>query len=130
MEFKKQYLKYEEYRYLGGTLAETPFKILELEAQKNIDKYTFGRLKNLDCQINEVKICAYKLINLLQSYEKYDSHDKTISSESTDGYSVSYGEANENVSKAKLNQIKTIIKTNLAECYLEDGTPYLYVGVH
>ena len=115
MEFTKQYLTYEEYQELGGTLEETPFDILELEAQKNIDKYTFGRLKDLDEQINEVKICEYKLIELLETYNSYNAQNKSISSESTDGYSIS--------------DIKGIIKIYLAECYLEDGTPYLYVGV-
>ena len=42
IEFKKQYLTYEQYRELGGTLDMTPFNILELEAQKNIDKYNFS----------------------------------------------------------------------------------------
>ena len=42
MEFSNQYLTYQEYLELGGSLEETPFNILELEAQKNIDKYTFG----------------------------------------------------------------------------------------
>lgn len=129
MEFTKQYLTYEEYQELGGTLEETPFAILELEAQKNIDKYTLGKLKNLDNQINEVKICEYNLIELLNTYNSYNLQNKSIASESTDGYSISYNGASENVSKAKINEIKGIIKTYLAECYLEDGTPYLYVGV-
>mgnify|MGYP003291315011 CR=1 FL=1 len=101
MEFTKQYLTYEEYQELGGTLEETPFDMLELEAQKNIDKYTFGRLKNLDEQINEVKICEYKLIELLETYNSYNTQNKSVSSENTDGYSVSYSGANENVLKAK-----------------------------
>ena len=129
MEFKNQYLTYPEYMELGGTLEEAPFNILELEAQKNIDKYTFGRLKDLEEQINEVKICEYKLIELLETYNSYNIQNKSVSSENTDGYSVSYSGASENVSKAKIDDIKSIIKTYLAECYLEDGTPYLYVGV-
>lgn len=129
MEFTKQYLTYEEYQELGGTLEETPFDILELEAQKNIDKYTFGRLKNLEEQINEVKICEFKLIELLDTYNSYSSQNKLGYTENTDGYSISYSGASENVLKAKINDIKGIIKTYLAECYLEDGTPYLYVGV-
>jgi len=129
MEFDNQYLTYEEYRELGGTLEETPFNILELQARKNIDRYTFGRLQNLDKQINEVKVCMYELINNLASYEKYVETNKSISSESIDGYSVSYRGADENVSKANLNEIKGIIKTYLAECKLDDGTPYLYIGV-
>ena len=115
MEFTKQYLTYEEYQELGGTLEETPFDILELEAQKNIDKYTFGRLKDLEEQINEVKICEYKLIELLDTYNSYNAQNKSVSSENTDGYSVSYSGASENVSKAKINDIKGIIKTYLAE---------------
>ena len=129
MEFTKHYLTYAEYKGLGGTLEETPFNLLELEAQKNIDRYTFGRLENLDTQINEVKVCDYKLIELLNTYSFYDNQNKSISSENTDGYSISYSQATENVSKAKINEIKGIIKTYLAECKLEDGTPYLYVGV-
>lgn len=129
MEFNKHYLTYTEYKGLGGTLDETPFNILELEAQKNLDRYTFGRLQDLEEQVNEVKVCDYKLIELLNTYSFYDNQNKSISSENTDGYSISYAQATENVSMAKMNEIKSIIKTYLAECKLEDGTPYLYVGV-
>lgn len=129
MEFTKHYLAYTEYKELGGTLEETPFNLLELEAQKNIDRYTFGRLENLDTQINEVKVCDYKLIKLLNTYSFYDNQNKSIYSENIDGYNINYSQATENVSKAKINEIKSIIKTYLAECYLADGTPYLYVGV-
>lgn len=129
MEFNNQYLTYEEYQDLGGTLQETPFNILEFEARKNINKYTFGRLENLENQINEVKICEFKLIGLLNTYNDYENQNKSISSENTDGYSISYAQSTVNVSKAKINEIKSIIKSDLSECYLEDGTPYLYVGV-
>lgn len=129
MEFENQYLSYSEYKELGGTLNETPFNILELEAQKDVDKYTFGRLKELDEQVNEVKICIFRLINLLNTYTSYDNQNKSISSENIDGYSISYSQAVESVSKAKMIEIRDIIKTHLAECYLDDGTPYLYCGV-
>lgn len=133
MEFTKHYLTYQEYQDLGGaTLGETPFNILELEARKNIDKYTTGKLMDLDDQINEVKICMYMLINEINSYNNLSvSNDgsKIVTSENTDGYSVSYLTANESTLKANVERIKTIIKTYLAECRLEDGTPYLYVGV-
>lgn len=129
MEFENQYLTYEEYIELGGTLDETPFNILELEAQKNVDKYTFGRLQNLEQQINEVKVCIFKLIGLINTYNSYENQNKSVSSENIDGYSVTYSQATENVSKSKIEDIKCIIKTYLAECKLEDGTPYLYVGV-
>jgi len=129
MEFKKHYLTYEEYRELGGTLDMTPFNILELEAQSCIDKYTFNRLQNLDKQVNEVKVCIYELIKNLASYSEYTEQNKSISSENTDGYSISYRGGDENVSKSNLVEIKNIIRTCLAGCCLEDGTPYLYIGV-
>lgn len=129
MEFNKHYLTYAEYKALGGTLDETPFNLLELEARKSIDKYSFGRLQDLESYNNEVKVCVYRLIELIDAYEKSYEHDKSISSENIDGYSVQYSQANENVSKAKIEEIKGIIKTYLAECKLADGTPYLYVGV-
>ena len=66
MEFNGQYLTYEEYRYLGGTLPLMSFNLLELEARKEIDKYTFGRLTELETQKQEVKTCVYNLISLLK----------------------------------------------------------------
>lgn len=128
MEFTGQYLTYNEYQELGGTLNEAPFNVLEFEARKKIDQYTFGRLQNLSTQIQEVKICDFKLINLLNTYSSYDNQNKSIENENTDGYSVKYSQATENVSKAKISDIKYIIDTQLAECSLEDGTPYLYRG--
>lgn len=129
MEFTKHYLTYAGYVQLGGTLEETPFNILELEARKNIDRYTFGRLIDLESYSNEVKVCVYRLIELVDSYAKSYEHDKSVSSENIDGYSISYSQASENASKAKLEEIKGIISTCLAECKLDDGTPYLYCGV-
>lgn len=128
MDFDNQYLSYDEYVELGGSLHRAPFNILELEARKSIDKYTFGRLKNLEEQITETKVCEFHLINLINAYSAYEKQKKGISSENTDGYSISYGQVTENISKAKINEIKSIIKNDLAECKLPDGTPYLYVG--
>ena len=68
MEISGQYLTYVEYKALGGTLAETPFKILEFEARQNVDKYTFGRLKELETQNQEVKLCIYKLLRVSCEY--------------------------------------------------------------
>ena len=48
MEFSGQYLTYEEYMALGGTLDLMPFNILEFEARRQIDIKTFNRIKNLD----------------------------------------------------------------------------------
>lgn len=119
MEFSGQYLTYTEYQALGGTLPEMPFNILEFEARNCIDRYTLGRLKDLDSQKQEVKLCTYKLIGSLDSANENSGK----SSESIDGYSVSYFNANEIA-----NQGKGIVAEYLSDCKLDDGTPYMYVG--
>ena len=128
MDFDEQYLSYAEYQSLGGTLEEAPFKILEFEARNEIDKYTFGRLKKLDEQVNEVKLCVYNLINNLEGYSKDLTKNRTIASESTDGYSISYKTLSSDDIKAKNDEFKHIIETYLSSCKLKDGTPYLYRG--
>ena len=123
MDFTKHYLTFAEYTALGGTLQETPFNVLELKAQKEIDKYTFGRLQTLPTQINEVKTCVYELISKLNSYQNADKNNG-ISSESTDGYSVSYGSKTSDSVSSMNKDIENCVKTYLSECKLEDGTPY------
>ena len=129
MEIEGQYLTYEEYKALGGLLDLMPFNLLEFEARKEIDKYTFGRLADLDEQVKEVKLCIYNLITELQGYDSDKTRNKAISSESTDGYSVSYGTLTTATVEARSSQIKSVINTYLSNCKLEDGTPYLYRGV-
>ena len=129
MEFSGQYLTWIEYKALGGTLAETPFNLLEFEARQNVDKYTFGRLKELETQNQEVKLCIFKLIGMINSYSKEETQNKGVASENTDGYSVSYITPNTTITEAKNSEIKGIVKEYLVDCKLEDGTPYMYCGV-
>jgi hypothetical protein len=121
MNIEKNYLTYDEFKSLGGSnIDEMPFKILECEARLNVDLFTFGRLKELSTQVEEVKLCIYKLVLLLDDYNKNNG----VSSESIDGYNVQYSK-NE---QTKKQEIKDIIKTYLTDCKLDDGTPYLYRG--
>ena len=129
MDFDEQYLTYLEYQELGGTLNEAPFNILEFQARKEVDKYTFGRLKNLDEQVEEVKLCVFNLINNLEGYNKDLTKNKTIASESTDGYSITYKTLSSDDINAKNSEIKNIIEIYLSSCQLKDGTPYLYRGL-
>lgn len=128
MDFEGQYLTYDEYIELGGTLEETPFNILEFEARQNIDKYTFGRLKELKQQSQEVKLCVYKLISVIDSYNKYETQSIGVSSESIDGYSISYSTPSTNFTESKNSEMQNIVKEYLVDCKLEDGTPYMYCG--
>lgn len=128
MEFKNQYLTYEEYQQLGGTLEEMPFNILEFKAQKEIDKYTFGRLHDLEEQKLEVKNCISDLMNIIKAYNSV-TDNIGISSENTDGYSVSYASVSSENTKSFNASVKNSIKSYLSDCKLDDGTPYLYCGV-
>lgn len=116
MEFEGQYLTYAEYKALGGSLAETPFNLLEFEARNLIDLRTQNRLVGVENIPQKVKICVF---NLIEKMDKYINQVNQISqngdksSESIDGYSVSYTNA---------TQIKDIIaskQTDLDNTLLE-----------
>ena len=127
MEFNGQYLTYQEYQLLGGTLEEMPFNLLEFDARKRIDKRTFGRLVDKGQEYKEVKLCIYNMIITLNSYSSYDTQNKAISSESTDGYSISYGTPHKSVTEAKNSELEDVINTYLSNLIVDD-VPVLYRG--
>lgn len=128
MVISGQYLTYSEYQSLGGTLDQNSFSLLEYNARMKIDERTFGRLKDLDEQSEEVKLCVYSLINTLNSYSSYNDSDKGVNSESIDGYSVSYTSADKKINEAKNTEIEDTINTYLANTLI-DNTPVLFRGV-
>ena len=135
MEFSGQYLTYEEYRSLGGTLEITPFNLLEFEARRRIDIRTLNRLKGIDSANipQEVKLCEYKMINSMSSYDETLSKvfDKgNVASESIDGYSVSYTTPTEtsDIIKSKSAEFDGIIKEYLAGVVV-NGQHIMYLGV-
>lgn len=115
--FENQYLTFQEYSEMGGTLIESAFNLLEYKARKKIDEETNGRLVDLETQIDDVKLCIYELIGV------YNENNTTIKSESVDGYSITLLS-----DKDLKTSLKTIINTYLSNATLEDGTPYLYRG--
>lgn len=129
MEFNNQYLTYLDYKVLGGELPEMPFNKLEFKARKEINKATLNRLVKLTNQKQEVKLCMYELINTLFHEEKIKNETKGIASESYPGYSVNYSNTNESSIKTEQVEHRNIITTYLSNCYLDDGTAYLYPGV-
>ena len=126
MDINGQYLTYEDYKFLGGSLAIKPFNLLEFKARMEIDKRTFGRLKHLSNQLLEVKTCEFEIINKLDSQSRIEQK-AGVQSENTDRYSVTYASIDLIIESSK-KDISNIINTYLAECKLEDGTPYLYRG--
>lgn len=129
MEFNNQYLAYEEYKSLGGTLGEMPFNILELKARQIINERTQNRLKNIEGIPQEVKICVYDLIQIINKYNNSNnSTSSNISSENIDGYSVSYKSGTELTEEQK-KQYNDIMETDLYGVIV-DNTPILYLGVN
>lgn len=129
MEFNNQYLTYEEYKSLGGTLGEMPFNILELKARQVINERTQNRLKDVEKIPQEVKNCVYDLIQTINKYNNSNnSTSSNISSENTDGYSVTYKSGTELTAEQK-KQYNDIMETDLYGVIV-DNTPILYLGVN
>jgi len=134
MIFEGQYLTYKEYQDLGGQqIGETPFNLLELEARRRIDIKTFNRIKEAIDIPTEVKACEYALINSIQSYQNSISNTASngnVSSESIDGYSISYVTANQisDIVKSKEKDLDDIIRTYLLGLIV-DGEHIMYCGV-
>lgn len=124
MTFENQYLTYQEYQELGGTLEELPFNLLEYECRKIIDRRTLNRLDGQEIP-QEVKLCEFKMINCVDNYSKTLSSG--ISSESTDGYSVSYGD-NKTLIEAKMDELEDIITTSLFGVIV-NSEHLIYIGV-
>lgn len=133
MEFEGQYLTYDEYLDLDGSLKdETSFNLLEFEARKIIDSMTRNRIKHMVIKPQEVKICVYTMIDTLEQYasDKSNKVNMNIASENTDGYSVSYitGSQVQDIIKLKKTELINIIQTYLGDVRTSDGTPVLYWG--
>lgn len=131
--FEGQYLTYEEYQELEGTLDETSFNLLEFASRKEIDKNTQCRLKNIDSADipNEVKLCIYNMINCINKYnETTEKAGGNIESENIDGYSVKYvtiSQVNE-IIKNKEVELQDIINSQLFGVIV-NGEHLLYLGV-
>lgn len=131
MEFTNQYLSYEEYMELEGTLEEVPFNELEFECRRIIDSRTQNRLKNAEEIPQEVKLLENKMINTLQDY--YISLEKAqsgVASENTDGYSVSYISSNQisQLIEGKIDVLQDLVSTYLFGVIV-NNEHVLYLGV-
>ena len=131
MEFSGQYLTYNEYKALGGSLDITPFNLLEYEARRIIDNRTLQRLKRIEEIPEEVKICVFSLINLLNSYTTENQTSKNISSESVGSYSVSYitGTQIQEAIKSKSAELNDVVLTYLTGVIV-NGEHVIYLGVN
>lgn len=120
MNFKNQYLTYEEYKLLGGNLMKPSFNLLEYRAEKKVDEQTSNRFKKISKYPQELKLCINELITEIKKYN--DSGNKT--SQTVGNYSVNYDKP---VTAEKNRLLNNIIKTYLANTKV-DNTYVLYCG--
>ena len=132
MEFSEQYLTYEEFMTLGGTISKMPFNILEFETRNRINNRTQNRINNMKDKPQEVKLCVNAMINTLVQYVVDNSKgiNKNIASESIDGYSVSFitGSQVQEAIKSKKSELEDIMQTYLGDIRTSDNIPVLYLG--
>lgn len=137
MDFKGQYLTYNEYKAIGGTLDQTPFNLLEFEARRKIDERTQRRLKGVENIPQEVKVCVFNLINSIKKYAESETsgnnEKNNIASESIDGYSVTYNTITldrvQEVVKSKNAELNDTINTDLYGVIV-NNEHILYIGVN
>ena len=132
------YLTYADYRVMGGTLDEIPFSNFEFQAEAQINRVTFNRLKGDKTIPEEVKRLMKYLVDLLErryaafSLGKNGSSDDTyITSQSNDGVSVSYT----GMSPSDLIKLSEADSLNAIKSYLdgvtnEAGRKLLYRGLY
>lgn len=112
-----QYINFDDYTQMGGTLPQAEFDRFRFRAGKEIDNSTQNRCKQLKTIPDEVKRCAFELIEYFGKNAKNGSA-AAVSSFGNDGYSVSFVDQ-----KTAEQQIYDIIYTYLA------STGFMYCGV-
>ena len=130
MEFSGQYLTYNEYKALGGSLDITPFNLLEFEARRIIDNRTLQRLHGINKIPQEVKMCMFSLVNTINGYTNQSQTSKNISSESVGSYSVNYitGTQIQETINSKNAELTDMVVTYLTGVMV-NGEHIIYCGV-
>ena len=123
-----QYLTYDEYTTLGGTLSPAEFMESEYNCRKRIDRLTDRRVQFMAEVPEAVKHCMFSLIKIDSTAAAgAQISSPTVTSFNTDGYSESYGHA---LSAEDAEQELTRrITTDLYGEVNDFGVPLLYRGV-
>lgn len=125
----KQYLTYEEYQQYGGDMSETDFVLAEFKARSRIDYMTLARVQYMQTVPEEVKLAMMCLIKVDSKFSAdAQVYNALAASFSTDGYSESYGSAEEQARTAQ--SLVTEQVTRMLFGVLDDnGVPLIYKGV-
>lgn len=139
------YLDYDAYIDMGGTLDETLFDSLRLDAQGYIDWYTFNRLWKEEWRTEDVmervQICMYQLIRLLNVKANILTPDVEGTNgvnvnaqkmrESNDGVSVEYSVLHADVTFDKANkEVVECITRYLTGVMNNTGRKLMYRGLY
>ena len=132
------YLTYEEYLGMGGTLDDITFNRLEFQAEAEINRSTFSRLRGDTVIPQEVKRLTHYLVDLMRKKELAFSlgkdssgNDFTITTQSNDGVSISYnGLAPSDLIKLCETDFITAIRSYLDGVTNEAGHRLLYRGLY
>ena len=119
-----EYLKYDDYEEMGGTLEEEIYPRHELRARRLIDRITHGRLKEEKTVRECVKYCMFELIGALAADEACGAQGREISSMSNDGVSMSFAGV-----QTQETRLIGIAKSWLSGETAENGVQLLYAGV-
>jgi len=131
MTFDGRYLTYAEYQALGGSaIGEMPFNLLEFEARTQIDIRTQCRLVGVKTIPEKVKLCDFHLMQKISGYINKKVEESNIASESIDGYSISYFNADEIKKIIELHkyELEDIMKNDLYGVIVNNEA-ILYDGV-
>lgn len=124
-----QYLTYDEYVSLGGTMDAADYPVAEFKARSRIDWLTLARVQAMQTVPEEVKLAMMAIMSVDAKYSASAQADSAIvSSFSTDGYSESYGGVTEQTIAAekKLNNEVSKMLFGVLDDY---GVPLIYRGL-
>lgn len=123
------YLTYSEYTELGGTLAESDFRLAEFKAEKRIDYLTDSRVKAMETVPEAVKLCIMAIMDMESKVgTEAQVSNPVVTSFNNDGYSESYGKA---MGAAEANvAMNGVVKEYLSGEVDDYGVPLLYRGLN
>lgn len=124
-----QYLTYEEYQQYGGDMSETDFVLAEFKARSRIDYMTLGRVQYMQTVPEEVKLAMMCIIKVDSKFSAdAQVYNAVAASFSTDGYSESYGSAEEQARTAE-SMVTEQARRMLFGVMDDNGVPLIYKGV-
>jgi uncharacterized protein (UPF0147 family) len=120
-----QYLTYEEYISIGGTLEMTAFDRNIDRVCGMLDNATFGRLEKMTEIPRQVRACCRELVEYLAN--NVEQGNVSSKSQSAGGVSESVSYTNKTTEDIE-NECANIIFHFLGSVKTDKGTPLLYRG--